>query len=310
MSDTLANVASPPTPADPGELGPSAAPAPRAAPQSQAPAQRVTPGTPEWAALTTEQRHAALRGPENPRSRGHSPARDQREAVAARPPGQEAPAADPSEDPQAAPADGTKIKVGKFEVSEGELAGMLDRQAQDDLRAATVPPTPDAYKLEISPNAKLPGNVEFRFDGNDPGLIAAKAWAHSKGLDQSAFSEMLTLYASHVTQQEAALATRSREEIAKAGVNAGQRVDAISKWIRGEVGDADARPIIATLITDSHLRFYEKLHQRITSQGVASFSQSHRVPPEDSSKIPGFDNMSFEQRRQAQDNYAARRNGR
>jgi hypothetical protein len=47
--------------------------------------------------------------------------------------------------------------------------------------------------------------------------------------------------------------------------------------------------------------------QKISSQGTASFSQSHRVPPEDSSKIPGFDNMSFEQRRQAQDNLAVRR---
>jgi hypothetical protein len=45
---------------------------------------------------------------------------------------------------------------------------------------------------------------------------------------------------------------------------------------------------------------------KISSQGAASFSQSHRVPPEDSSKIPGYDKMSFEQRRQAQDRNAAR----
>jgi hypothetical protein len=280
------------------------------APQQQtapAPSAPVTPGSKAWAEMTQEQRHAQLRGPENPRSRGHSPARDHREATAAQATGQDAPGSTPSgEDPQTPPADGTKFKVGKFEVSEGDLAGMLDRQAQDDLRKATIPPTADAYKLEISPDAKLPGDVKFQFDGNDPGLIAAKNWAHARGLDQSAFSEMLTLYASHVAQQEAALGERSRQEIAKAGINAPQRVDAISKWIRGEVGDADARPIIATLITDSHLRFYEKLYHKITSQGVASFSQSHRVPP-DTDAIPGYANMSFEQRRQAQDNLAVRR---
>jgi hypothetical protein len=137
-------------------------------------------------------------------------------------------------------------------------------------------------------------------------LQAAKAWAHSKGLDQSAFSEMLTLYASHVAQQDAALAEASRAEIAKAGVNAPQRVDAIGRWIRGEVGDADAKPILATIVTDAHLRFYEKMHQRITSQGSASFSQSHRVPPADTG-IPGYENMSFEQRRHAQDQTVARR---
>jgi len=290
------------------ETPPLIAPAP-AAPSTQniESASRVTPGSKAWAEMTPEQRHAQLRGPENPRSRGHSPARDQREAAAQRseaPPAADTPSAD--RPPADAPASAEKFKVGKYEVSESEPASMMDRQAQDDLRRATVPPTADDYKLEISPDAKLPGNVEFKFDGNDPGLQAAKAWAHGKGLDQSAFSEMLTLYASHVAQQESALAEVARAEIAKAGVNAPQRVDAIGKWIRGEVGDADAKPILATIVTDAHLRFYEKLHHKITSQGSASFSQSHRVAP-DTNGIPGFENMSFEQRRFAQDQRAQRR---
>jgi hypothetical protein len=183
---------------------------------------------------------------------------------------------------------------------------MLDRQAQDDLRKATVPPSPDAYELKISPDAKLPGNVEFKFDGNDPGLIAAKNWAHARGLDQTAFSEMLTLYASHVAQQESVIAARSREEVAKAGVNAPQRVDAVGKWITGEMGESDAAPIKATIVTDAHLRFYEKLMNKASSQGAANFSQQHRAAP-DTNPIPGYDGMSFEQRRFAQDQNAARR---
>ena len=117
---------------------------------------------------------------------------------------------------------------------------------------------------------------------------------------------MMGPYASHHAQQEAALAERSRQEIAKIGTNGPQRVDAVSKWITGIVGEADARPIRATIVTDSHLRFYEAIMSKIVSQGAASFSQSHRVPAEDSGKIPVFENMSFEQRRQAQDRNAAR----
>jgi hypothetical protein len=128
----------------------------------------------------------------------------------------------------------------------------------------------------------------------------------SRGLDQSAFSEMLTLYAGHVAGQNAALAARSAQEVAKAGVNAPQRVDAVGKWITGEMGEADAAPIRATIVTDAHLRFYEKLMQKIGSQGTASFSQSHRAAP-DTNPIPGYENMTFEQRRLAQDQYAARR---
>jgi hypothetical protein len=298
MSD-IPTLATTPTPSAP----PAAPSSPAPAPSQQAAPAKVIPGTPEWNALSQEQRHDQLRGPPNPRAVGYRPDRDQREAAAARAAGEPDPTAAPADAPA---ANSQKFKVGKFDVSEDEIAGMLDRQAKDDLRAATVPPTPDAYKAELAPNTKLPGNVEYKFDASDPGLAAAKAWAHSKGLDQSAFSEMLTIYATREAQQNAALAEISRAEIAKAGVNAPQRVDAIGRWIRGEVGDADAKPILATMVTDAHLRFFEKMQQRITSQGAASFSTSHRVPP-DGDGIPGFDKMDFMQQRHAQDQLAARR---
>jgi hypothetical protein len=249
-----------------------------------------------------------LRGPENPRARGHSPAVEQRQAAAARASGEppkEAAAADPN-----APAASTeKLKVGKYEVSESDLAGMMDRQAQEDLRKATLPPTPDDYKLELAPGAKLPGDAEYKFNAGDPSLVALRNWAHGKGLDQSTLSEILTIYATHEAQQNAAHQARHREEIAKAGVNAPQRVDAVTKWITGEMGDADAKPIVATIFTDAHLRFYEKMMNKVSSQGSASFSQSHRAAP-DNNPIPGYETMSFEQRRFAQDQLLARRNSR
>jgi hypothetical protein len=296
MSD-IPTLATTPTSSAPPAAASSPAPAPAPAPA------RVTPGSPEWTALTTEQRHDQLRGPPNPRAQGYSPARDQREAAAARAAG-ESPQAPNSEQQAQPPA--AKVQVGKFEVSEDEIAGMMDRQAKDDLRAATVPPTPNDYKLELSPDAKLPGGVEYKFNASDPSLAALKNWAHAKGFDQSTLSEMLTIYATHEAQHNAALAEVSRAEIAKAGVNAPQRVDAIGRWIRGEVGDADAKPILATMVTDAHLRFFEKMQQRISSQGAASFSTSHRVPADDKA-IPGYENMSFAQKRYAQDQAAARR---
>ncbi|WP_426433682.1 hypothetical protein [Bradyrhizobium genosp. P] len=44
---------------------------------------------------------------------------------------------------------------------------------------------------------------------------------------------------------------------------------------------------------------------KASSQGAASFSQQHRAAPE--AGIPGFEKMSFEQKRYAQDQQAARR---
>jgi hypothetical protein len=277
----------------------SVQPTPSAAPV----AAKVTPGSKAWAEMSQEQRYEQLRGPPNPRATGYSPKRDQMEQVAARAAGEPAPSATSAE-PAALNAE--KVKIGKYEVSEADLATMMGRQAQDDLRKATLPPTPNDYKLELSPNATLPGGVEYKFDASNPGLAALRNWAHAKGFDQSTLSEILTIYATHEAQQNAALAEISRAEVAKVGVNGPQRVDAIGRWIRGEVGDADAKPILATMVTDAHVRFYEKLLQRITSQGAAPFSQAHRTAPDDS-KIPGFETMSFAQQRQAQDQISQRR---
>jgi hypothetical protein len=302
MSDTHTTTA-----ADPGEFAPTATPAPRPAPQAApAPAQRVTPGSKEWAQLTTEQRHAQLRGPANPRAQGHSPARDIYEAQA-RARG-EVPAANASDQQPPAAEAGPKIKIGKYEISEAELGTMMDRQAQDDLRKATVPAAPEAYEAKLPADLKLPGGQEYKFDVNDPSLIAARNLAHAKGWSQNDFSEALGIFASHIAGQEALIAEQSRAEIAKAGVNAPQRMDAVTRWITAEVGEADAKPIRATIVTDAHLRFYERVMNKISSQGSASFSQQHRVAPDDR-MIPGFDKMSFEQQRFAQDQLAARRGG-
>jgi hypothetical protein len=205
------------------------------------------------------------------------------------------------------------VKVGRYEVSESEIQDMLQRQSAEDLRRATLPPTPTDYKLTLPESLTLPGNGQYRFDeaGNKASFDAVKAWAHSRGMSQSEFSEMMGLYASHHAAQDAALAARAREELAKVGPNSAMRLDAITRWVRGEVGDADAGPIMAATVTDAQLRFLERMQQKLESQGVGSFSQSHRVAPDADSRIPGYEGMSFEQRRFAQDQKAeAARRGR
>lgn len=167
-------------------------------------------------------------------------------------------------------------------------------------------PKPEEYKAELPADLQLPEGIAFKVDEANPAFAEFRAWANAKGLGQSEFSEGLGLLAKFMTQNDAALAARAKAEVAKAGPNATQRVDVVGKWVAGEVGDADAKPIIATLVTDAHLRFFEKVMTKLASQGAASFSQSHRVPPDDKA-IPGFANMSFEQRRLAQDQRAAAR---
>jgi hypothetical protein len=269
---TLAAAASPTTAAA-GELGPPIAPAAPAVAKPQTPADN----------RSYEQKREA-----------------QDAANAAAKPEAKAPTEQP------APAPGDRVKVGKYEVSEAEIASMLDRQSQDDLKKLTLPAAPELYEAKLPDGLTLPGGHEYKFNSADPSLIAARNLAHSKGWSQADFSDALAIFATHVAGEQAVLAERSAAELAKAGATAPQRVDAVGKWITGEMGEVDAKPIKATIVTEAHLRFYERLMGKITTQGAANFSQSHRTAPE-TGGIPNYDKMTFEQRRQAQDINAARR---
>jgi hypothetical protein len=283
MSDTLATVASSPAPAaDPGELGPAIAPA--AAPK---------PAVAEHAQTYEQRRHA--------QDAANAAAKPEAAADGKAKPAEAA--ADPKE-PPAEP--GQKFRVGRHEVSEEQITEMLQRQSQEDLKRATLPQSAEGYEAKLPEGLKLPGGIEYSWNNADPTMVAARNWAHAKGLSQGEFSEVLGIYANHIATEQAAIAERSRLEIAKAGVNAPQRVDAVGKFITGLMGETDAKQIKALIVTDSMLRYHEAIMNKLASQGAANFSQSHRVAPE-TGGIPGYDKMTFEQRRQAQDINASRR---
>jgi hypothetical protein len=192
--------------------------------------------------MTPEQRHAQLRGPENPRARG--PARDQREAAAARAAGEGAPGEAPSGDQETPPAAAEKIKVGKFGVSEDEVGELMADKAARDLARTQIPADPKAYKLDLPEGVKLPGDAKITFGTDADSLAAAdaaKAWVYKKGLSQSEFSELLSIQAHSVAAQEMRIATYARAEVVKLGANGPQRIDGLSRWITGEMGSHHGR---------------------------------------------------------------------
>jgi hypothetical protein len=307
---TLATAATQPAPA--------VAPAPAAPPQPAAPvvAKPVTPGSKAWAEMSPSDRVAhsraqadfdAKRGPGflHTRDSNNRPMIDGKYADGTSP--QADPNSPPAPDAPAAAAE--KYKVGsKFEVTEAELEAMLQRQSAEDLKRASLPPAPEAYEAKLPADMKLPAGIEYKFNDADPSLIAARNWAHANGMSQDQFSQVLGIYASHVTGQEAKLAEIARAEIAKVGPNAPQRVDAIGRWIRSEIGDADAKPILASLCTDSHLRFYERMQQKITNQGVAGFSGKHRDMEPKGISDEQWNKMSYSEKKQYSEAATARQN--
>jgi hypothetical protein len=177
-------------------------------------------------------------------------------------------------------------------------------KAAEDVKSLSRPQTADAYKIELPKDFKMPaGSKEYTFDMADPLLAAARTEAHAQGLSQEGFSKILGIYAASRAGEDARITAAAAAEVTKLGTNGPARVDAVMRVLDG----AGLGVLKSTIVTAAQVEAWEAHISKMTSQGAAVFSSAHRVPPDDGGKIAGFDKMSFEQKRQAQDNLAARR---
>jgi hypothetical protein len=175
-------------------------------------------------------------------------------------------------------------------------------KAAEDVRKGSLPQKADDYKVELPSDFKPPAGVEFKLDATDPAFGQLKAVAHKHGLTQAAVNELIGVYAGKEVGSESAIATARAAEVAKLGTTGPSRVDAVTRWM-----DASGLGVLkSTLVTAAQVEAFEKHINALGTQGAAGFSQSHRVAP-DTKEIPGYENMSFEQRRFAQDQRAAQR---
>lgn len=175
-------------------------------------------------------------------------------------------------------------------------------------RRLTLPQKLEDYKLELKSDFKVPeGMAPPAFDETDPMSQQFRAVALKHGWTQEAASDVLAVYAAAKLGEDQTLKAAREGEVAKLGPAGTQRIDALRTWLKAmdvaQLGDVE-KGVLWTAETVSNL---EKLMARFTSQGSGDFSQAHREHGEINGKIPGYDTMTFEQRRAAQDN--ARRPG-
>jgi hypothetical protein len=241
---------------------------------------------------------------ENPNTRGVSPARDAREAAAARQPGQQ-PGAEQQSDQQPGQqqsdaGDEAEVQVGKIKITPKRLSEIMERQGAEDARKLTLPASPDAYELKTSESFKPPAGVTFEFNKDDPVLAQARQLAHARGMDQQTFSDFLDVYASDRIREMTKINTARNAEIARLGTMAPQRIDAIKTFLHGTLGSELGGALEMMLCTERQVRGFEKIIERVSRQGGTPFSQGHREGEPPKGKIPGYANMSFEQKRAAQ----------
>jgi hypothetical protein len=247
----------------------------------------IAPGpAPERAAPTAPDRTA----PDNDRTRGHSPARDAREAAAAR--------------AAAGGGDDQPVKIGDdLTLTPAEMRAVLERIAAEKSGQLSAPADPAGYKAELPSDFKAPEGVEYKINEAAPEFARAREWAHRHHVSQEAFSDLLGLYAGLQMGEATTLQAAQRAELGAAGP---ERIDALQTWFKGTLGDKDAATLSGVLWTADIVSAFEKLMGRAMRSGT-NFSAAHRDHGEpDDGRIPGFDQMSFVQRMAAIDAYNAR----
>jgi hypothetical protein len=223
-----------------------------------------------------------------------------------------APADPTARDSGAAPDRGTgaepKYKIGDYELTEAEAAGLMERRALEESRKLTLPATPADYKAELPPSFQTPQGIEFKFDERDPALVLARDFAHRHKLSQEQFSEMAGVYASTKVREMAALNAAVQAEIQKLGAAGTSRVTAVQNWLNAVAGPELGAHLNKAMFSAKIVEGFEKVMRHVTAQGGSNFSHSGREPPKtNNGEIPGYDNMIFSERRAAQERFAGRR---
>lgn len=176
-------------------------------------------------------------------------------------------------------------------------------KAAEDSRKLTLPQAPDQYKVGTTKNFKAPEGVEFKLDEADPSWGAAKSWAHKHGITQDALHEITDVFAGYVVGDAQRMKTAASGEIAKLGGAGAARVDAVTQWLTAMGGDkfAGLNKVLALAPLASTVEGLEHLMQQFTTQGGGSYGGGKRDGGDEPGKIPGYANMTFDQKRAAQD---------
>lgn len=138
-------------------------------------------------------------------------------------------------------------------------------------------------------------------------LPLARAFAQKHGLSQDAFSELVDLHAAGQISSQQILANAHAAEVAKLGATGTARKTAVDTWIAAKLGEDLGKSIIGGIFTAKQVEAFEKLIANDRNQGGGTFSQTGREPPAGNGEIPGYDKMSFAEKRFAQDQMRANR---
>jgi hypothetical protein len=227
--------------------------------------------------LTPEQQSTYARVRKGPDGGGEWVARDSLPAESADP------AKPATANTNASVTEDGRLKVGEMLLSDQDIRGLMERHALEQGRKATMPATAADYRLDLPSDFVMPEGQSFKFSTDHPVLGPiigqAKELAHSLGMDQVGFSKMMSLYAATQVHEAQMISKAQAAEREKLGPMIAHRVDAITQYIRGSVGDDKvAKGMTQRILTADDVVGWERIISKATRQGAASFRQDGREP--------------------------------
>jgi hypothetical protein len=176
-----------------------------------------------------------------------------------------------------------RLKVGELLLDAKDIQQIMTETAAREARKATMPATAAEYSLDLPADFVMPEGQNWKWATDHPVLGPligqAKEFAFASGIDQPAFSKMMSLFAASQIHEAQMIAKAQAAEREKLGPMIAHRVDAVTNFIRGSVGDDKiAKAMTQRILTADDVVGWEKIIRKASSQGAASFRQDGREP--------------------------------
>jgi hypothetical protein len=159
------------------------------------------------------------------------------------------------------------------------------RDAANESRRLALPQKAEDVKLDLPADFQLPTGVDFKFDPTKPEYNKFRELVVSEGISQDTATKLTGLFAEIMVGDQASMQAFETAEIAKLGANGPARATAVKTAMTALIGEGLASHLQVMTRTAGGVQAMEAIVAKFSSQGVASFSQTGREPPNPQGKV-------------------------
>ncbi|MBW8447914.1 MAG: hypothetical protein K0M49_20000 [Arenimonas sp.] len=145
-----------------------------------------------------------------------------------------------------------------------DFNALVARDAERQAAAAQVPESPDKYEAKLPQDFKLPDGIELAegeaaLNPDDPRVVAAREFAHTKGMNQADFEQLLAFGVNMDLSEQTRLKDAVFAEKEKLGPKGADRIGAVKTWVAAKLGGELAEPLLAMMYTAKQIEAFEAL---------------------------------------------------